>query len=66
VSGTLGTVAEHDEPAGVTKTSAWHERSPEEHGRALANLMLYVSAAPRRPKDERLTFPALKHLYLSH
>ncbi|MGH9091697.1 MAG: hypothetical protein ACRDZR_10020 [Acidimicrobiales bacterium] len=55
-------MAEHHEPAGATSAVPWRERSPEEHGRALANLMLYVSAAPRRPNGERLTFPVLKHI----
>jgi hypothetical protein len=55
-------MAEHDEPLNGAASVPWRDRSPEEHGRALANLMLYVSAAPRRPKDDTLTFPVLKRL----
>ncbi len=58
----MSAVAVHDEPSGATVTVPWCDRTPEEHGRALANLMLYVSAAPRHPKEDRLAFPVLKRL----
>jgi len=59
-------VAEHDEPLSDATSVPWRDRTPEEHGRALANLMLYVSAAPRRPKADTLTFPVLKRLLPRH
>lgn len=56
-------MAEHDEhDEGADDLSPWRDRSAEEHGRALANLMLYVSAAPRHPKGDKLDFPVLKRL----
>jgi len=38
------------------------ERSPEAHGRAIADLMRYVSAAPRHQKKGDLDFPIIKNL----
>ena len=58
-------MAEHDEfqkypvPEG---TVSWKNRTPEEHGRALAGLMRYVSAAPRHQKGDTIEFPVLKRL----
>ena len=40
----------------------WRDRSPEEHGRAIAGLMRYVSAAPRHQKKDALDFPVIKRL----
>ncbi len=40
----------------------WRERSPEEHGQAIASLMRYVSAAPRHRKKDKLDFPVIKDL----
>ena len=40
----------------------WRDRSPEEHGQALAGLMRYVSAAPRHQKKDALEFPVIKRL----
>lgn len=56
-------MAESDEAIeGIAGTDGplWRDRSAQEHGQALANLMLYVSAAPRRAKPDALDFPVLK------
>lgn len=57
-------MAERDEFQDQTTDGSrpWGERSPEEHGRAIAGLMRYVSAAPRHQKKDKLDFPLIKNL----